>query len=576
MFLDRKENQHLSLLFLVLLGFLLRVYGIDQFGLAGDEKYSLFVSQFTSYQGNNQKDSVRKPGNEVFTAKEFWSSKNTNDFYDAIARVDTGNGAFFTYLLHWWTKLFGVSDMSLRMLPLLFTLGIIPLIFRFVKEHFHDPKLAITVSALASFSPFLVSYAQVARNYGVLFFFALLSTHWFLQLLKSEFRSKKWWLYVIAYGVSAAICELNHLSTISLFFIHFIYLIIYYRKWSHFLAYSMAMIIPFASVLWWLTSEGGAYIFEYVSNSVHVYNEKASAAPYEYLSKTSFSTVVLQIRHVISSMFIQIDGFYDHVEGKKLGLAAFSVLMANFIIWRTSLKTKLKHLIGFISLIVLVILSKGEQLFLPVFVLNTGLTFIGIRSLFKEYKNKSLLVFIVLLSSIPIFFLALYAIQDDNTFRVITRYAGFGYTFCLVLTALIYHNLLLQKTEWRPWVWFGIIAQFIQIGFLLTEVYSDTQPRYFSDYPVPREKNPYTLIANKVLENASEGDTLIHPSDSFYMENDIKIPSVIDAQLVNFYLPKDHTLPQRIDFDERNKVLLQKKDGSRIELFDFKGDKYRY
>lgn len=571
-----KKNQYLALLFLMLVGFLLRFHGIDRFGLAGDEKYSLFVSQFTAYQGNNQKDSVRKPGNATFSAEEFWSPKGTEGFYDAIARVDTGNGAFFTYLLHWWTKLFGVSDMSLRMLPLIFTLSIVPLIYFFVKQHLENSTLALITAALAAISPFYVSYAQVARNYGVLFFFALLSTHWFLQLLKARFGSTRWWLLVTGYGVTAAICELNHLSTLSLFFIHFLFLIIYYRKWSHFLGYSLAMAIPFLSVIWWLSTEGGAYIFEYVGNSVQVYNEQARLSPYEFLSKTGFSSVVLQIRHVISAMFIQLDGFYDHVSGKKLGASAFIVFLTNMIVWRTPLKPTWKHAIGVISFLGLIALTKGQQVFLPVFILNTGLSLVGLWYLLKSTERKSFVIFTLFLSLIPIAFLALYAIQDDNTFRVITRYAGFAYAFCLILVVLIYKALLDQSKEWKPWIWAGIILQTIQVGSLILEVYQDTQPRYFSDYPIPREENPYPLIAEKIVTMAAKGDTVVHPSDSYYIENNQKIHSVIDAQMVNFYMPKDNTIPQRIETSEKDKVYLFKRDGSRILLFDFKADRYRY
>jgi hypothetical protein len=224
----------------------------------------------------------------------------------------------------------------------------------------------------------------------------------------------------------------------------------------------------------------------------------------------------------------------------------------------------------------LIAISRGQQLFLPVFILNTGLSIIGLWYLLKSGDKKEFVVFILLLSLIPIVFLALYAIQDDNTFRVITRYAGFAYAFCLILTVLIYKTLLDQKVNWKPWVWAGILLQVTYIGVLISKVYTDTQPRYFSDYPIPREENPYPIIADKIVEMAAEGDTVVHPSDSYYLEDDEQISSVIDAQLVNFYIPKDNTTPQKIDTQEKDKVYLRKGDGSQILLFDFKGDHYRY
>jgi hypothetical protein len=50
----------------------------------------------------------------------------------------------------------------------------------------------------------------------------------------------------------------------------------------------------------------------------------------------------------------------------------------------------------------------------------------------------------------------------------------------------------------------------------------------------------------------------------------------LDAQYVNLYLPKDADYIQTIDAKEPNKVMLRKRDGKKIEIFDFKGDTFRY
>ena len=367
------RHQGKFLILFILLGFLLRYHGIDRFGIAGDEKYSLFVSQFTSYQGNNQKDSVRKPNSPYFTAKEFWSKKDISDFYDSIARVDTGNGAFFTYLLHWWSLWFGVSDASLRMIPLFFSLFLIPLIFVFVKRHLKDDLTALISAALASISPFLISYAQVARNYAVLFFFALLATHYFLCSLKETCYKK--WMYVILYGLAAAICELNHLSTFPLFFIHFGFLIVYYRTWKNFVSFCLSMAFPFAAIILWLSSPGGTFLFDYVENSVKVYTSMATQSPHEFLSLTSIKTIVFQIRHVFSAMFISIDGFYDGVSSKKDGLVGLIFLFLGFGVFFTGKLTQLSKLTIYAVLAgIALFVTEFRSWFLPIYFVNLTLT----------------------------------------------------------------------------------------------------------------------------------------------------------------------------------------------------------
>ena len=573
-----REHQGKLLLLFVLLGFFLRFHHIDKFGLAGDEKYSLFVSQFTSYQGNNQKDSVRKPDSPYFTAKEFWSKKGISGFYDAIARVDTGNGAFFTYLLHFWTLWFGVSDTSLRMIPLIFSLLMVPLIYVFAKKHVKVEGVAIISAGLAAISPFYISYAQVARNYALLFFFALLSTHFFLEFLKSQGGWKKWY-FVILYGVTAAICEMNHLSTFPLFFIHFAFLLVYYRSWSHFLGFCVAMAFPLTAIVLWLLSPGGAYLFDYVGNSVKVYTEMATTSPYEFLSLTSFKSVALQIRHVFSAMIISIDGFYDGVPSKKAGLAGLILLLAGTVLFskeRVSWKWKwigitLLSLVG-------VAITGFRSWFMPVFLINTALTgyaWFSMRELADQEKRK-IYVFLALLSLVPVFFLVLFAVQDGNTFRIITRYAGYGYAFAIIWVVWAYAWLLENKPDWKPLIAVAVALQIVQISSLVNKVYEDRQPRYFMDYAEPRTQNPYPIIAAKIEEMAAPGDTVIYPSDQYVKTEDEAYYSVIDAQMTNFYLPKDNVVYQRVDPNERNKVILKSPDGSETELFDFKGSKYRY
>jgi hypothetical protein len=50
----------------------------------------------------------------------------------------------------------------------------------------------------------------------------------------------------------------------------------------------------------------------------------------------------------------------------------------------------------------------------------------------------------------------------------------------------------------------------------------------------------------------------------------------LDAQYVNLYLPKDAEFIQMIDVHEANKVILKKKNGQKVEIFDLKGDIFRY
>ncbi|AFK04089.1 hypothetical protein Emtol_2956 [Emticicia oligotrophica DSM 17448] len=532
-----RQNAILILIGILLMAFALRFYKIGAHGLAGDEKYSLFVSQFVTYEGNNQHDSVRKPNNPYFTPKEFWSEKSLPDFFDSIARLDTGNGALYTYSLHFWTKLFGVSDTSLRFPSLLFNLFTIILLFIFVKQHFHSKNLALLVAFLAAISPFYINYSQVARNYSMNMFFALLATHLLLQLINEEESDQKpKWKY-LAYSLSVLACELCHLATFPLFIIHAIFVLMFFRKKRGYIGFILAAFISVGGVALWLKSDGGRWLIDYVSNSVKVYNQMALETPDDYLSLANPKNILKQLRYVISAMYLSIDGYPTiSVFHKKTFIATIlaSLFVLGIYIWD---------------------LRKASNI-----------------------NAIKLPVFLLMLSFIPIFTLIVFAFQDGNTFRIMPRYVAYSYSFSLVLLALLIQNLFKKANIIRFPILLIWAIQFLMILKLVNNVWNDKAPRYFMSFPEPRKENPYQTSANLIIKNYAKGDTVLYPSVFVEKRGGLGMPSysVVDAQLTNFYLPKDSEIIQRVNLNEENKIYIQKPDGSQQLIFDFEGTKYRY
>lgn len=532
-----KQNANFILVGIIVLAFGLRYHKIGEHGLAGDEKYSLFVSQFVTYEGNNQHDSVRKPGNKYFTPKEFWSEKSLPDFFDSIARLDTGNGAFYTYSLHYWTKVFGISDKSLRLPSLIFNLFTIVLLFVFVKEHFSSPNLALLAAFLASVSPFYINYSQVARNYSINMFFALLATHLLLRIIQEEENSLKPVLKYVLYGCCALICELCHFATFPLFLIHALFVILFFREKRGYLGFSLAAIIPLLGVLWWLNCEGGRWLFDYMGNSVKTYNQLAIETPDDYLSIANLKNVLKQLRHVISAMFLLIDGY-------PLQTAFYT---------KAYLLIILSALFGF-------------------FVFIQKLLNISDRQQFR------LRIFILLLSFIPLFTLIVFAYQDGNTFRIMPRYLAYSYSFSLIFISLIIKDLWNIKPVFKFAIYGIFSLQFFLVFRLINTIWNDNSPRYFMSFTEPRKMNPYEFSASAIKREYAVGDTVLYPSVFIEKRGGVGMPSysVADAQLTNFYLPKDAEFIQRVDNQEENKIIIKKANGNKKLIFDFKGAKYRY
>lgn len=575
-----KLSTYILLASILMLAFFLRFHNIGEHGLAGDEKYSLFVSQFVSYEGNNQRNSVRKAHSPYFTPQEFWSEKNIDDFFDSISRVDTGNGSLYTYTLHYWSKIFGLDDANLRLLSLLLNLLTIALIFVFVKTHFQSEKLALLAAFLSAISPFYINYSQVARNYAMLFFFSLLATHLFLLIIQREKSKQKTIFYYILYGLSALACELCHLSIFPLFLIHGLYVLLYVRQLRIWIGLGLAMLIPLAGVIAWLKSAGGQWLFDYVQNSVKVYNYLAETSPDEYLSVATLSNIFKQLRHVVSSAFISSEGLYLHLSGLKNTIIALGSPIIGFICFRWIEADKLKVMAVSILIAISLLLYSTAKLQFLVLSLNIVLVGILLNYIISNFKkpDSPLLVFLLLLVTLPFVFLILFSLQDGNTFRIIPRYIGYSYSFGIILIALLIRQIWQVQSNVRYILLLLLAVQLYLIGGIIQHIWQDNPPRYFMSFPEPRQKNPYTLAASKIQRLYAKGDTVIYCSYKDPMPGGQDAPqfSVVDAQLTNFYLPKDSQIIQRVNAAEHDKIILKKSDGQEVLIFDLQGAKYRY
>ncbi|MGK0357218.1 MAG: putative membrane protein, partial [Spirosomataceae bacterium] len=148
------ENKRLTSALLILLLFVaacLRFYKIGDHGLAGDEKYSMYVSQFVVIEGGKEPNSIRNA--RYFTPEQFWDDVKPYHFFESIARLDTGNGAFYTLSLRLWMNVFGKSDAAARSLSAVFNLATILLLFYFVRDFFKNTSLALLVTFLSVISP---------------------------------------------------------------------------------------------------------------------------------------------------------------------------------------------------------------------------------------------------------------------------------------------------------------------------------------------------------------------------------------------------------------------------------------
>lgn len=102
------------------------------------------------------------------------------------------NPPLFEILLHFWIKLFGVSEISVRILPMLFSSFSVLFIYK-IGKIFFDDQTAIISSVLFTFSTMQMWYAHDCRVYSLFLLLTLSSFYLFFTLLK-EGKLSRWQL----------------------------------------------------------------------------------------------------------------------------------------------------------------------------------------------------------------------------------------------------------------------------------------------------------------------------------------------------------------------------------------------
>ncbi|MCM8780440.1 MAG: glycosyltransferase family 39 protein, partial [Candidatus Omnitrophica bacterium] len=99
-----------------------------------------------------------------------------------------------------WINIFGISEFSLRLPSVLFNTATVILVFLIGKELFNK-NIGIVATIFIGLSPFHLWYAQEARDYGMLLFWATLSSYFLFRAIREE-KNKLWLFYVLSSVVS--------------------------------------------------------------------------------------------------------------------------------------------------------------------------------------------------------------------------------------------------------------------------------------------------------------------------------------------------------------------------------------
>jgi len=575
------------LLGILILSFALRIYRSGTYGIYFDEKSTLLISQGICVEGANQRDLFAAT---TFTPQDFWRPKTMADFVEANIRGDIGNSPAYYGVLWIWIKLFGLSDFSIRFPSVLFSTFTVLMLYAFVRRHFRSESLALLSAGIAAIEPFFVAYSHMARNYSMTFFLTLLATHLFLLILEKEGQGRKTTGLYVGYCLTVATSVLSHYLTVTVFLCHGLYALVYLRNAGAWLRLALSAVVALSGVSLWFLFGGGQYTFKTLAYQAAFYRNLALTNPlnngFGIILPATPKNVAVRALPIFSDLVFFTNGLGAKVAGyRNLALALGSGLAATLLLHRyyRAERPPVLAWAGFP-----LILAFG----LPVYTVNPGHFLVLAASLPLFYllyrglrddvtrTDRSRVVFLVLLSLVPTLFLLFMAFRAGHTYGITQRYSGFSFPYVTILVAIAFRRLI-DSPGWYRWpLAVAVGLQLFFIGQLLQRIYADSDPKY-TYFSKPRIANPLATAAERIQQLYQPGDTVVYPSlkKREYTEidrNGMDV-SVLDAQITNLYLPKTATYPQRIDPDERDRILLVRgATGQRITIYDLKGLTFRY
>lgn len=124
----------------------------------------------------------------------------------------------YYFMLWGWIQFFGSSLISIRMLSVIPSLGIILCIY-LIANHLFNPATALTAASLSTILPFQIHYGQEIRMYVFLTFWLCLATYAFLK--------HQW----IPFSIAAALAQYTH-NLAAFYLIPLAFTPIFQRDWK--------------------------------------------------------------------------------------------------------------------------------------------------------------------------------------------------------------------------------------------------------------------------------------------------------------------------------------------------------
>lgn len=133
---------------------------------------------------------------------------------------------FYYIIMFFWTRWFGISELTVRSFSLLFGILSFPLFYIFAKRLFNE-KVALFSLFFLTINPLHIEFSKEGRPYTFFIFFGLLASYFLLR-----FFEKRNWYFAVGFIFSTLIGWYTHYSFFFISAAHFFFLLLLFFKKS--------------------------------------------------------------------------------------------------------------------------------------------------------------------------------------------------------------------------------------------------------------------------------------------------------------------------------------------------------
>lgn len=180
---------------LILLNLILKLIFISTNSIGGDEPFSIYHAQM-----------------EISSIVHHLSSGNNPPLYEI--------------LLHFWIKVFGISELSVRFPSLIFSVFTVYFVYK-IGYDFFNYRIALIAGFLFSFSNYYIAFAHEARVYSLFAFLTAMSMYAFLCLLESKERKN---IYILILITANILLIYSHFFGFFVIFVQLLYSFVLYNQ----------------------------------------------------------------------------------------------------------------------------------------------------------------------------------------------------------------------------------------------------------------------------------------------------------------------------------------------------------